>query len=180
MFVLPSSVSYKFTDAIGDRKFSVFDGAVRTFRPRCDFFAGNPFDHPLALGKRIDAWEEQYGVSFISTLLREAARYSPGLTGEQSELPSFGDVRRAALTFERQKLESRQGEENLLQRLGLADRQIKELKEDTESALQLASGAEQARSKVEDEVRRPHFRERPSPTSNQAARKCCDGGKTRY
>ena len=154
VFVLPSSFSYKFTDVVGDRKFSVFDGAVRTFRPGCDFFAGNPFDHPLALGERIEAWDEQYGVPFIFTLLREAARYSPGLTGGQSELPTFGDVRRAALTFERQQLENQKGEKNLLQRLELANRQIKQLEEDTESAIQLASGEEQARSRAEDEVRR--------------------------
>ena len=154
VFVLPSSVSYKFTNAIGDRKFSVFDGAVRTFRPGCDFFAGNPFDHPLALGKRIDAWEDHYEVPFISTLLREAARYSPGLTGERSELPSFGDVRRTALTLERRRLEDQKGVENLHQQIELANRQVKELEEDRESAVQLASGEEQERLRAQEKVRR--------------------------
>jgi regulator of replication initiation timing len=49
---MPWELGYKWTELVG-KEWSVFLGAVRTYRPGLDFETDTPFDHPRALPDRI-------------------------------------------------------------------------------------------------------------------------------
>jgi hypothetical protein len=89
------------TDLVG-KEFSVFNRAVRTYRPGFDTDADAPLRHPLALPHRIALWQED-GVrgaeAFENFLVRSAIMQT--VTGSDLEklLPPFSEVRRVAATF---------------------------------------------------------------------------------
>lgn len=100
--VITGSASFFLSDRVG-KEFSVFRGAVRTYRPGFDAALDEPFRHPLALPNRIMEWPdggtEAYERFLIGqTLVRAAA-------GRDTDklLPPFTTVRQVAAQI---KLES--------------------------------------------------------------------------
>jgi hypothetical protein len=93
--VITGPASFFLSDRVG-KEFSVFRGAVRTYRPGFDMALDEPFRHPLALPDRIVEWPdggcEGYERFLIGqTLVRAAA----GRDANQ-QLPPFTEVRQVA------------------------------------------------------------------------------------
>lgn len=71
--VIPGPLTYRLTDLVGQR-FSVFRGAVRTYKPGCDIATDSPFNHPLALQEAIRNWGDSGPTAFIDLLTGTAAQ----------------------------------------------------------------------------------------------------------
>lgn len=106
MVVLPGLYSYALTDQVG-KKFSVFKGAVRTYRPGCDLVTDSPFDHPLAMKEAIVNWGSRGPVEFLELLVQRAALESLSRTDVEVVLPSFSRVRQEATRLQREVLQER-------------------------------------------------------------------------
>ena len=104
--VLPGLYSYVLTDQVGKR-FSVFKGAVRTYRPGCDLITDNPFNHPLAMKEAIVDWGYRGSVEFLELLVQRAASESLSRTDVEVILPSFSRVRQEATRLQREVLQER-------------------------------------------------------------------------
>ncbi|MFV1978865.1 MAG: hypothetical protein ACC649_05890, partial [Myxococcota bacterium] len=57
--VLPSALSYEWTDRVG-KPWSCFLGAVRTYRPGLDFEEDSPWSHPIALPREDRVWASSW------------------------------------------------------------------------------------------------------------------------
>jgi hypothetical protein len=98
--VLTGPAAYILTDLVG-KEFSVFNRAVRTYRPGFDTDTDDPRRHPLAMPHRIAQWQEN-GVegpeAFESFLVRNAIMQSVSGGDLEKLLPPFSEVRRVAAT----------------------------------------------------------------------------------
>ena len=98
--VLTGRAAYMLTDLVG-KEFSVFNRAVRTYRPGFDTDTDDPRRHPLALPHRIAQWQEN-GVdgseAFESFLVRSALMQTVLGSDLETLLPPFSEVRRVAAT----------------------------------------------------------------------------------
>ena len=98
--VLTGRAAYMLTDLVG-KEFSVFNRAVRTYRPGFDTDTDDPRRHPLALPHQIAEWQEN-GVdgseAFESFLVRSALMQTVLGSDLETLLPPFSEVRRVAAT----------------------------------------------------------------------------------
>jgi hypothetical protein len=98
--VLTGTAAFMSTDLVG-KEFSVFNRAVRTYRPRFDTDTDNPLRHPIAMAHRIEGWQES-GVegadAFESFLVRSAIAQTVSRSDLEQILPPFTEVRRVATT----------------------------------------------------------------------------------
>lgn len=98
--VLTGPAAFMLTDLVG-KEYSVFNRAVRTYRPQFDTDADDPLRHPIAMAHRIVSWQEN-GVegaeAFESFLVRSAILQTVSLNDLEQILPPFSEVRRVAAT----------------------------------------------------------------------------------
>ena len=96
--VLTGPAAFALTDRVG-KEFSVFNRAVRTYRPGFDTETDDPYRHPIAMAHRIAGWQEN-GVegpeAFESFLVRTAIIQTVSASDLEAKLPPFSEVRRAA------------------------------------------------------------------------------------
>lgn len=159
--VLSEDASYGLTDALG-REFSVFSGAVRTYRAGFDPERDEPGQHPLALPASIASWDQQPG-GFLHFLVDQTLRQSVVGRDIEAELPSFAAIRSIALSHRRAAArESGKSDKELLAlALDENDDLRTRLAEDKQTYEGLLSAAESERDEViaqrdaaKDEVRR--------------------------
>jgi hypothetical protein len=96
--VLTGSAAFMLTDLVG-REFSVFNRAVRTYRPGFDTDADDPLRHPIAMAHRIAAWQEngiEGSQAFESFIVRSTIRQTVSRSDLEQVLPPFSKVRRLA------------------------------------------------------------------------------------
>ncbi len=86
-----STASYRITDRLG-KEFSVFDGAVRTYRPGFDPDADEPAGHPIAFSRSISQWEGDGGASFADFLTQQSMSHSVSRRELEREVPSFASI----------------------------------------------------------------------------------------
>lgn len=98
--LLGEAASYALTDMLG-KEFSVFNGAVRTYKPRFYPDRDEPSQHPLALLDSINAWADGGAARFIGMLVARAFRDSVAARDLEEELPAFTTVHR--LSVERRR-----------------------------------------------------------------------------
>jgi len=121
--------AFHLTDRVG-RKFSVFDQAVRTYRPGFDPDTESPFAHPLGLAGRIRknvGGPDGYRRFISSEVLRRTVEGA----GALKRLPSFAQTKRTAAELNRRNAR-RSGSSND-ELLKLAEDEIAQLKNDLES-----------------------------------------------
>jgi hypothetical protein len=98
VIVLTGPAAFMLTDLVG-KEFSVFNRAVRTYRPGFDTDSDNPSRHPLAMADSIARWLEN-GVegaeAFESFLVRSAIQQTVLKSDLDRALPPFSEVRRLA------------------------------------------------------------------------------------
>ena len=133
--VISGPVAFKLTDRVG-REFSVFNQAVRTYRPEFDPDTESPFSHPLDLAYQIrnrDGGMEAYREIFSSEVLRRTVEGHDALR----RVPTFAKAKRTAAELRRQNAQ-KSGSENK-ELLNLAEDEIKELKNSLASQEQESS-----------------------------------------
>ena len=91
--VLGADASYRLSEQVG-REFSVFGGAVRTYRPGFDPDEDDPYLHPLALAETVYGSEPETGRRFGGLLVDQALRRSVARHDAEQSLPSFRLIRR--------------------------------------------------------------------------------------
>ena len=93
--IIGPDASYRLSDRLG-REFSVFGGAVRTYRPRFDPSRDDPFDHPLALARTVTESFERNDKEFHRFLVDHSLRRSVSRHDAEQRLPSHTVIRRFA------------------------------------------------------------------------------------
>lgn len=96
--VLSGPAAYMLTDIVG-KEFSVFNRAIRTYRPGFDIDSDDPLRHPIAMPHRIAFWRDNSldgPVAFEAFLSRGAILQTVSYGDIERIQPPFSDVRRAA------------------------------------------------------------------------------------
>jgi hypothetical protein len=96
--VITGSAAYYLTDFVG-KEFSVFNRAVRTYRPQFNIDNDEPRRHPVAFAQSIFQWKDGSieGVeAFENFLIRNLISQTVATTDLERNLPSFTFVRRIA------------------------------------------------------------------------------------
>ncbi|MGB0694297.1 MAG: hypothetical protein ACPGOY_01525 [Rhodospirillaceae bacterium] len=152
--VISGHAAFYLSDQIG-REFSVYQQAVRTYRPGFDPGSEDPFSHPLSLAQRIRDWSggpEEYHRFVVSEVLRRT------VSGPEAfeRLPSFAEAKRTAAALRRQQAKQSGSTNDEL--FELAIEEIEELKKDIEAQKQesddLLKASEEERENAEAEVLR--------------------------
>jgi hypothetical protein len=91
-FVLSPAASWILTAEL-TQSFSVFNGAVRLYRPGFDPVRGNPFDHPLW---RIRTSSREEKAAILTQVSSHVAASSIRAFAAGNDFPRYDDVRRAA------------------------------------------------------------------------------------
>ncbi|MCB1521090.1 MAG: hypothetical protein KDJ37_11025 [Hyphomicrobiaceae bacterium] len=154
--VLTGRAAYMLTDLVG-KEFSVFNRAVRTYRPNFDTDADDPRRHPLALPHRISQWQENgvYGSeAFERFLVRSAIMQTVSGGDLETTLPPFSEVRRVAATVSLTKARESGATKDDLLRLYEEDNAKLRAALDEEKALHggLLTEAEQERDEAQRRV----------------------------
>src|ERR1019366_5682292 len=127
--VITASASFHLSDRVG-KEFSVFRGAVRTYRPGFNTSQDEPFRHPLAMPSRIIEWHSDGREGYERFLIGQTLLRSASAHDVERYLPPFTEVRRVAAQL---RLDTAKGagssEADLLK---LAEQEIKELRESAE------------------------------------------------
>lgn len=101
VYVISDDASYALTRMLG-KEFSVFNGAVRTYRSRFVPDADEPGQHPVAFLDSIRSWPEGGEQAFLEFLVNQVFRQSVAGRDLESELPAFTTVRRVSLKARRE------------------------------------------------------------------------------
>jgi hypothetical protein len=141
-------MSFGLSDYLG-KQFSVFRGAVRTYRPGMKE-EDDPFLHPLALPTRIESWGEVGPSAFVDMLVENAAGFSTKSIDESRELPTFTKAKQVALQVSRQARESEGGDTASL--LELALEELQEQRRGIDDLEALAADEERKRLKAEERL----------------------------
>ncbi len=153
--VIPAGLTFALTDQVG-ASYSVFQGAIRTYRPGLDFNEDLPYRHPLALADRILSWPEGGPNGFLQFLVRQAAAESVRGRNVEEKLPSFAELKRRSLEDEFSETASQPGE--LREQITNAERQreavVKELEEYRELAQTTVEDAEKERDEAKEKAER--------------------------
>ena len=92
--VVTATATFALTDRVG-KELSVFRQAVRTYKPGFDPCRAEPYDHPLAVGTRISAWDggpEAFEDFLVATCLRATV----GAANREARAPFSFAARRTA------------------------------------------------------------------------------------
>lgn len=126
--ILTGPASFRLTDELG-REFSVFNRAVRNYRPDFNPEVDEPHQHPWATGRRIQNWDggpARYASFLADLLLKDTVERSDS----ESDPPSFAKIRR--LAAERRIERAKATNATIAERLDLAEAQIVELQAERE------------------------------------------------
>ncbi|WP_146113070.1 hypothetical protein [Paracoccus yeei] len=152
--VISGEAAFHLSDRVG-REFSVFQQAVRTYRPGFDPNSEAPFAHPLGLADRIRHWNggpDAYRRFISSEVLRRTVEGSDAL----KRLPTFAEAKQTAAELRRRNAQQSGSSNDEL--LALAEEEIEQLKNDLASQKQesgeLLEVAEAEREAAEVEVQR--------------------------
>jgi len=127
--VITGPASFHLSDRIG-KEFSVFRGAVRTYRSSFDTAQDEPFRHPLGLPKRIIEWPDGGSEGYERFLIRQTLLRSAAGHDVERQLPPFTEVRRIAAQLRLEAARDTGSSEREL--LALAEKEIKELRDSSE------------------------------------------------
>lgn len=152
--VISGQAAFRLSDWVG-REFSVYQQAVRTYRPGFDPDTEAPFVHPLGLADRIRGWDggpDAYRRFISSEVLRRTVEGADRL----GRLPTFAEAKRTAAELRR--LSARQSGSSNDELLALAELEIEQLKLDLAAEVQesreLLDVAEVERDEANAEIQR--------------------------
>lgn len=126
--ILTGPASFCLTAELG-REFSVFNRAVRNYRPDFNAEVDEPHQHPWATGRRIHNWDggpARYASFLADLILKDTVERSDA----ESDLPSFAKIRRLAAEHRIERAKATNA--SIAERLELAEAQIVELQAERE------------------------------------------------
>lgn len=127
--VISGRSAFQLSDRVG-REFSVFNQAVRTYRPGFEPETEAPFVHPLGIAERILNWNggpDTYQQFITSEILRRTVEGADSL----KKLPTFAEAKRTSAELRRRA--ARQTGSTDVEILELAEKEIEQLKSDLKS-----------------------------------------------
>lgn len=124
--VITGPASFYLSDYVG-KEFSVFRGAVRTYRPGFDTSLDEPFRHPLALPQRIIEWPEGGRDGYERFLIGQALIRAASGRDAEKQLPPFTEVRRVSAQLKLDSARSAGSSDTDL--LRLAEKETEDLRE---------------------------------------------------
>ena len=92
--LITGSATFHLTDRVG-KQLSVFQQAVRTYKPGFNLYADEPFSHPLALPQRVMDWSDGcsgYCKFLIGSVLSDTVKHG----NLEAEVPSYAQIRHYA------------------------------------------------------------------------------------
>ncbi len=147
--VVSERASYALTDALG-REFSVFNGAVRTYKTGFNPNRDEPAHHPIALPASIASWPAG---GFLEFLVMQSLRLSVSGQDVEAELPSFSSLRSVAIKQRREAAgQSGKSDAELLE-LAMSENELlrKQREEEQRTSDGLLEAAEQERDTAVEE-----------------------------
>ena len=140
--VVGDHASYSLTSQFG-KEFSVFNGAVRTYRPGFDPEHDEPGQHPVAFLDSITTWSEGGIRGFEEFLVRQAFRLSVSSRHLEIDLPAFTTIRQLSIRRRRDSVTAHGGSDTDLLALALEEneslrRQLEDEKRTHEGLLEAA------------------------------------------
>ena len=126
--ILTGPATFRLTDEFG-KEFSVFNRAVRNYRPNFNPEVDEPHQHPWATARRIQNWDggpAAYARFLADHILKDTVKRSDA----ESDPPSFAKIRR--LAAERRIERAKATNATIAERLELAEAQIVELQSERE------------------------------------------------
>lgn len=141
--VLSADATYGLTDAFG-KEFSVFNRAVRTYRPGFNPDEDEPSAHPLAMAPAIERWANRGAEGFRRFLVSQALRDSVARRDFEAELPPFSTLKVLANRQARERAfqEGRSDQELLALALEDNEELKRKIEEDEATYSGLLDGAE--------------------------------------
>jgi hypothetical protein len=125
--VVSGPATFGLSDAIGN-EFSVYRGAVRTYRPRFNPDQDQLYRHPFASAEKIAAWPNGGTKAFETFVVEHALSLSVAGQDLEDLLPPFTTVRRIAAQLTRQKAREQGASDKDV--LAVADAEIEALRKD--------------------------------------------------
>lgn len=147
--VITEAASYALTDLVG-KEFSVFHGAVRTYRTGFDPDGDEPARHPLALLGSVAAWPNGGVDAFCNFLVGQAFRQSVSGRDLEKELPAFTTIRR--LSVERRLVLAKSRGDSDAEMLALAMEENESLRRQVEDDRRTSDGLLEAAERERDEA----------------------------
>ena len=126
--IITGPATFRLTDELG-KEFSVFNRAVRNYRPNFNPEVDEPHQHPWAAARRIQNWDggpAAYARFLADHVLKDTVKHSDA----ESDPPSFAKIRR--LAAERRIERAKATNATIAERLELAEAQIVELQSERE------------------------------------------------
>ena len=126
--IITAPATFRLTDELG-KEFSVFNRAVRNYRPNFNPKVDEPYQHPLAVARRIQNWDggpDEYAEFLADRVLKDTVE-RPDSDGDP---PSFAKIRR--LASQRRIERAKADNASIAERLALAEDQIGELQSERE------------------------------------------------
>jgi hypothetical protein len=93
--IITGPASFFLSDRVG-KEFSVFRGAVRSYRSGFDAALDEPFRHPLAMPNRIAEWPDGGRESYERFLVSQTLVRAAAVRDADKQLPPFTEVRRVS------------------------------------------------------------------------------------
>lgn len=151
--VLPHERTFALSDVLG-RDYSVFRGAVRTYRPGFDSSRDLPTDHPVAPVATIESWSDGGAEAFGDFLIREA--FASSVRGPETErrVPSFSSLKAAKLEVDRRSISARRSEGATPDTIQLYEEEIEELRRNLAEMRDLAEEFDKLASQERQEAER--------------------------
>lgn len=144
---ISSEASYILTDQVG-REFSVFGGAIRTYRTGFSPDADEPFTHPLATPGRIVSWVDETQ-TFSEFLIDRTVKEFLSSRHIRKEVRSFASVRAEFNKQERDRLLEEGASDSEL--LKVAEDEVSDLRGNVTELEQLLEEAEKERDRAIEE-----------------------------
>lgn len=164
---ISSEASFDLSDMLG-KEFSVFGGAVRTYRAGFDPDVDQPSVHPLALFDTIVGWPDGGAEAFQRFLVAQALRDSVARRQDmERELPSFIAVQAYARRHSHAKAKEEGLSDSELLKIALED--IEDLKNDLDEERDTNLGLLEAAEKERDDAIR-HRDEAKAEAANLRSR----------
>ena len=127
VFVITSSATFLLSDAVG-REFSVFQQAIRTYRPGFDEAIDEPYAHPLTMARSIFEWPQGGATAYTDFLADRALADTVAHVDLEKEVPSFAAIRQVAAHLRMQ--EAREADATDSELLELAGEEIRTLEKE--------------------------------------------------
>jgi hypothetical protein len=155
--IITGPASYWLTHRVG-KEFSVFQQAVRTYRPGLDFERDEPFRHPLALAQRIARWDEVHPGTFSEHLVRQCLATTIMDREREVRLPPFAQVRTNIARLDRERARDAGAKDGELLSLAIAENedlrsQLLEQKETNDGLLVVAQSDTEVATREAEELR---------------------------